>query len=112
MDAFYPTTGNFIAFVGNYSSRGLTSDASPHSGKRRNFPSEGGAPPGCGAGVGWSDHWSFWQRVRRDHGHGHCDISEPHYHALSDTPDTLDYERMARVVDGLEKILLDLAGSD
>lgn len=32
------------------------------------------------------------------------------YHQPTDTPDTLDYERMARVVEGLERVLDELAG--
>ena len=33
----------------------------------------------------------------------------PHYHRPSDTPDKLDYERMARVVDGLRAVVVQLA---
>ncbi|MDW8468268.1 MAG: hypothetical protein RML56_03880 [Burkholderiales bacterium] len=29
----------------------------------------------------------------------------PHYHLPSDTPDKLDYERLARLVAGLERML-------
>jgi hypothetical protein len=32
----------------------------------------------------------------------------PHYHTEQDTPDKLDYDRLARVVDGLEKVIADL----
>jgi len=32
----------------------------------------------------------------------------PHYHTEQDTPDKLDYERLARVVAGLDKVLEDL----
>jgi Zn-dependent M28 family amino/carboxypeptidase len=34
----------------------------------------------------------------------------PFYHTAQDTPDKLDYGRMARVVDGLEAVVADLAG--
>ena len=34
----------------------------------------------------------------------------PNYHAITDTPDTLDYESFARVVDGLADVIADLAG--
>jgi hypothetical protein len=34
----------------------------------------------------------------------------PHYHLKTDTPDKLDYERTARVVAGLERVISDLAG--
>jgi len=33
----------------------------------------------------------------------------PHYHTLQDTPDKVDYERLARVVKGLHGMLRDLA---
>ena len=33
----------------------------------------------------------------------------PHYHTLHDTPDKLDYERLARVVKGLEAVMRELA---
>jgi len=33
----------------------------------------------------------------------------PYYHTLRDTPDKLDYDRLARVVKGLEGVLRDLA---
>lgn len=36
----------------------------------------------------------------------------PHYHRPSDTPDKLDYQRMARVVVGLEKAIVDLLNSE
>jgi hypothetical protein len=35
----------------------------------------------------------------------------PFYHTPEDTPDKLDYGRMARVVVGLEAVVSDLAGS-
>jgi len=35
----------------------------------------------------------------------------PHYHTSEDTPDKVDYERVARVVTGLYGMLQDLAGS-
>ena len=33
----------------------------------------------------------------------------PHYHAGSDTPDKIDYPRLARVVAGLARVTADLA---
>jgi hypothetical protein len=33
----------------------------------------------------------------------------PHYHTAADTPDKVDYERLARVIDGLAKVLEELA---
>ncbi len=106
---FYPTTGNFIAFVGNVSSRGLVRDCVASFRRHARFPSEGGALPSFIGGVGWSDHWSFWQE-----GYPALMVTDtapfryPHYHTHEDTPDKLDYDRMALVVAGLEKVVGDL----
>lgn len=106
----YPDTGDFIAFVSNWSSRGLNKRAIKVFREQANFPSEGGSPPGWLPGVGWSDHWSFWQE-----GYPAIMITNtaafrnPNYHTPMDTADTLDYERMARVMDGVEAVVRDLA---
>ena len=34
----------------------------------------------------------------------------PHYHEGSDTPDKIDYDRLARLVTGLRGMLAELAG--
>jgi hypothetical protein len=70
------------------------------------FPSEGVAAPEWIAGIGWSDQWSFWQE-----GYQGVMVTDtapfrnPNYHLQSDTPETLDYDRMARVVQGLVKVV-------
>ena len=33
----------------------------------------------------------------------------PHYHTTNDTPDKLDYDRLARVIEGVAKVIEDLA---
>lgn len=106
----YPSTGNFISFVGNVGSRKLVRESIGSFRRHAKFPSEGGALPGSMPGVGWSDHWAFWQE-----GYPAIMVTDtapfryPHYHQASDTPDKLDYDRMARVVEGLEQVVLDLA---
>jgi len=107
---FYPDTGNFIGFVGNLDSRNLI--RSTISSFRRNsyVPSEGIAAPAFIPGVGWSDHWSFWQ-----FGYPAVMITDtapfryPHYHQPSDTPDKLDYDRFTGVVLGLRKTIESIA---
>lgn len=109
----YPSTGNFITFVGNVGSRALVRDSISSFRKHAKFPSEGGALPGYLPGVGWSDHWSFWKA-----GYQGVMVTDtapfryPHYHKLSDTPDKLNYERMAVVVEGLTQVVTDLANPD
>ena len=57
----YPSTGDFIGFIGNVASRGLVRAAVGSFRRHARFPSEGAALPGFITGVGWSDHWAFWQ---------------------------------------------------
>jgi Zn-dependent M28 family amino/carboxypeptidase len=106
---FYPSTGNFIGFVGNISSRALVREMVRSFRQTTAFPSEGVAAPQWIGGVGWSDHWSFWQE-----GYPAVMVTDSapfrnkNYHQPSDTPDTLDYPRMARVVQGIERVVANL----
>lgn len=106
---FYPDTGNFIAFVSNFASRGLLHEVIAAFRRHTAFPSEGVAAPAFLPGVDWSDHWSFW-----DEGYPALMVTDtapyryPHYHAQTDTPDKVDYERLARVTLGLYRLLLEL----
>ena len=106
----YPEEGNYIAFVGNIGSRTLTRRCVRAFRADTQFPSEGAALPGFFPGVGWSDHWAFWQE-----GYDGVMVTDtapfrnPHYHLGSDRPDTLDYDAMSRVVDGLERVVANLA---
>jgi Zn-dependent M28 family amino/carboxypeptidase len=107
---FYPSTGDFIAFVGNTSSRPLISRSLQSFRRHTDFPSEGAALPGLIPGIGWSDHWSFWQEGFP--GFMVTDTAPfryPHYHQVTDTPDKIDYDRTARVVMGLTRVAEDLA---
>jgi len=105
----YPSRGNFIAFVGDLGSRALVRDVVASFRKSTQFPSEGSAVPGAIPGVGWSDHWSFWQE-----GYPAIMVTDtapfrnPNYHLPTDKPDTLDYDRMARVTLGLFHVARDL----
>ena len=107
----YPDTGNFIAFVADVKSGPLAKQVVGKFRDTTKFPAYGCALPDAIAGVGWSDHWSFWQM-----GYPGLMVTDtapfryPHYHAKEDTPDKIDFERTARVVAGLERVVADLAG--
>jgi hypothetical protein len=107
---FYPSQGNFIGFVGNRASRQLVRDVVGSFRTHARFPSEGAVLPAALPGVGWSDHWAFWQS-----GYPAVMVTDtapfrnPNYHEASDLPDTLDYDRFARVVAGLEKVIAELS---
>jgi len=109
LGAFYPTIGNFIGFVGNVHSRALLRRTIDLFRKHAGIPSEGAALPSFIPGVAWSDQWSFWE-----HGYRGIMITDtapfryPHYHASTDTPDKLDYDRFALVVSGMEKVIEEL----
>lgn len=110
---FYPDRGNFVAFVGNLGSRSLLTRSLSYFRENTSFPSEGAALPGAVAGVGWSDHWAFWQ-----HGYPAIMITDtavfrdPHYHEPDDVPANLDFTSSARVTQGIEHVVARLAGSD
>ena len=107
---FYPHIGNFIGFVGNLSSRRTVHHAIEAFRSSTRFPSEGVAAPGWMMGIHWSDHWSFWEA-----GYPAIMVTDTalfryrHYHSGSDTPDKLDYAGMARVTQGLAKVVAGLA---
>ena len=109
----YPSTGNFIGFVSNLSSRRLLHKAIGSFRSSCKFPSVGGAIPEFVPGINWSDHWSFWKA-----GYQAIMVTDtapfryPHYHSPQDTPDKIDYDSLARVVSGLENVVAELAGVD
>lgn len=107
----HPHTGNFIAFVADLHSRGLVTALEEAFRRHADMPVEASSYPGWLPGVGWSDHWSFWEAGYRavmatDTAH----LRNPAYHTAEDTPETLDYARTARVVAGLAGAVLELAG--
>ena len=102
----YPSEGNFIGFVGNKASADLVRQVVGAFRNAEKFPSEGAALPDFVPGVGFSDHWSFNRQ-------GYASVMAtdtamyryPHYHEAEDTPDKIDFDRTARVVRGLEKVI-------
>jgi len=113
LNLLYPSTGDFIAFVGDTGSRDLVRRALATFRSTTPFPSEGAAPPASIPGVMWSDHWAF-----RECGYpavmvtGTAPFRNANYHQPTDTPDTLDYDRLARVVEGLARVARNLAAPE
>ena len=109
----YPDTGNFIGFIGNYSSRRLVRRCTGTFRAHAAFPAEGAAVPGWISGVGWSDHWAF-----RQAGYAALMVTDTapfryaQYHSPFDTPDQIDYTRLARVTRGLVNVIANLASAD
>jgi Zn-dependent M28 family amino/carboxypeptidase len=107
---FYPDRANYIAFVGDWGAFRLVRRSVGAFRRHSDFPSEWLAGPAFIPGVTRSDHWSF-----RTLGFPAIMVTDtaynrnPHYHRPSDTPDTLDYARMAQVTRGLAGVLRELA---
>jgi Zn-dependent M28 family amino/carboxypeptidase len=110
LSLFYPNRGNFIGFVGNPESRDLVRRSVRNFRESAGFPSEGVAAPADWPGVGWSDHWSFWQE-----NYPAIMITDtavfryPYYHTPQDTFDKVDFEKAARVVAGVHRLVETLA---
>jgi len=114
IEPFYPDRGDFIAFVANLGSIGLLRRTMKHFRAQATIPSYGlAAPVMLVPDIRRSDHAMFWP-----HGYPAVMVTDtagfrnPHYHRHSDRPETLDYSRMARVVDGIEAVILRLATRD
>lgn len=110
---FHPDRANFIAFVSNIRSRRQLRQAAAAFRAASDFPCEESATFACVPGVGWSDHSSFWR-----YGYPAMMVTDtafyryPYYHTSADTPDKLDYDSLARVTEGLHRMVLSLAGTE
>jgi Zn-dependent M28 family amino/carboxypeptidase len=97
----YPTTGNFIAVVGKLGQGRSVRTVAGAMRAATPLPVEWITAPRWLRGVDLSDHRSYWDR-----GWDAVMITDtaffrnPHYHAPSDLPGTLDLARMADVVTG------------
>lgn len=106
---FYPNTGNFVGFVGNWSSRSLMHKCISSFKKHSKIPAEGTSAPGWIRGIDWSDHGSFWRS-----GYKAIMVTDTapfrykHYHKHSDTWDKLDYVTMEKVTLGIEAVIASL----
>ncbi len=99
----YPTTGNFIAIVGTMKSRKFTARVADDFQKGTDLPVVTLNAPPIVIGIDFSDHWSFGK-----FGYPACMVTDTafyrnlNYHGPTDLPETLNYGRMAKVVEGLK----------
>ena len=110
LSLIYPSTGNFIGFVSNLANRNWVQGAVGAFRQHAQFPSEGAALFEWLPGVGWSDHWAFWQE-----GFPALMVTDtalfrdPYYHSAKDTPDHIHFDHLARVVSGLQQVIKEVA---
>jgi len=108
----YPSTGNFLALVGNTESAGLVDQTARAFRSHSDFPLQTAALPASLPGVGFSDHWSFWEvgypaLMATDT----AMFRYPDYHLPSDTPDKIAFPAFTSAVKGLAAAIGDLANS-
>ncbi len=107
---FYPAAGNFIGFVSNLASRRALRQVVSAFRARSDFPCEHLATFAWVPGVAWSDQLSFWRE-----GYPAVMVTDtafyrnPYYHSSLDTPEKLNYAKMAQVVEGLCGAVANLA---
>lgn len=98
--------GNFLAIVGNEASDELVKSLQARWRAKGKFPVQALVASSSVPGVGWSDHWSFWQE-----GYPAVMLTDtalyryPFYHTNADTPDKVNTGALARVVLQLEAVL-------
>lgn len=106
----YPTKGNFIIIVGNMRSRSFLNRVKSGFKKGTDLPVESISAIPLVIGIDFSDHRSFWKL-----NYDAVMVTDtafyrnPQYHGMGDTPEILDYERMAKVVLGLKSSIEELA---
>jgi Peptidase family M28 len=110
LEPFYPSHGNFIAVVGEMGGGWLVRRIKGAMSGASELPVRSLNAPHAAPGIDLSDHRNYW-----DAGYDAVMITDTaffrndHYHENTDTADTLDYRRMAQVVQGVHAAVLELA---
>ena len=102
MSRTFPKKGDYIALVGNRRSRPFTIAMANAFRAATDLSLITLNAPAIVVGIDFSDHWSFNKfGIPAFMVTDTAFYRNPHYHAPTDLPDTLDYIRMAKVVEGL-----------
>ena len=108
MDKFYPKEANFISIVSDlsWSNIALTRELKGVFKQSSNLPVYSMNAFAFVPGIDFSDHHNYWK-----FGYPAVLVSDTafyrsdNYHTPKDRPETLDYERMAKVVEGVFQML-------
>lgn len=110
---FYPDTGNFIAIIGSYGDRKVVKSFKKEMRRTIDLPIHSMCASKSFPMIRFSDHSNYW-----NHGFKAFMVTDTaflrnyNYHSTSDTADTLDYERMSKVVVGVYEAVMHYAGLD
>ncbi len=103
----YPTTGDFITVVGNFTNGFLVRQIKQSMASATDLPVQSiNAPPMLVQGIDFSDHLNYWR-----YGYPAVMVTDTSffrnfaYHTAEDTADRLDYQRMGQVVAGLYQVV-------
>jgi len=106
---FYPSSGNFIAVVGNLRSISLVRSVKKAMMAGSAQPVYSINAPGWIPGIDFSDHLNYW-----NNGFPAVMITDTAfyrnkaYHTDHDTPERLDYHKMAQVIQGIYQAIINL----
>lgn len=111
MKLFYPSKANFISVVSNMRLENIAYTRRVKNVFKRssNLPVYSINAPSIIAGIDFSDHRNYWK-----FDYPAVMITDTafyrskNYHTPNDTPDTLNYENMAKVTDGIFELLKEL----
>ena len=108
----YPSAANFVLVVGRLEDRALAEKTRDAMSISPSLPIYAFVAPATFAGVDFSDHASYWAA-----GYSAVMITDtaffrnPRYHAPADTPDMLDYPRLAHATNAVFAAVLALCES-
>jgi hypothetical protein len=108
LEYVYPDKGNFIAVVGRFTDTFQTQRIKYAMSKASPIKVETLSAPSDLMEIGLSDHRNYWEQ-----GYKAVMITDTaflrnqNYHQRSDTPETLNFKKMAEVVDGIAGVVLD-----
>ncbi len=111
MKMMYPSVGNYIAIVGKTGQGGTVRRVKKAMQSTSTLPVHSVNAPPALPGIDLSDHRNYWNA-----GYEAVMITDTsffrnnRYHTAQDTADTLDYRRMAMVVQGVYGVVLAEAG--
>jgi hypothetical protein len=110
MRFFYPSTGNYIKISGRPQELLLTRTVKKSLKKIEGLSVEALTAPEIFASIDFSNNKSYWEQ-----GYAALCITDSAkdrnslYHTKDDLADTLDYENMAKVVQGIGQVIIDVS---
>ncbi len=110
MKAVYPSRGTFIALAGRPEDVGLLRSVKRAMARGSKLPVHSiNAPPDLAPGIDLSDHERYWLLgMKAVMVTDTAFFRNARYHTPEDTPDTLDYVRMSKVVEGVLEAIVTL----